>query len=258
MEDIYDYGMNIEIIKSDHDIEKQIDLVQQIIKSKDYDAVVCAPIDAAPFIHLINQAVKQGIPMYTFNNDSPFSNRLAYVGADYFDSGHLAGELLHQFTGSSRRFTLIMDEMHTFQMQQKIKGFKTFMHENENLWSGNPLKINHNHLDMSIARLKDDIEKADGIYVACGALAEVAKGIQHMELKKRPTIIGHDISQDINYFLQNNIVTATICQDPVHQGRVAARTVFNHLMLEEDIELVENIVKLEIVAKGNAKYYVNN
>ncbi|MFB5662521.1 substrate-binding domain-containing protein [Alteribacillus sp. HJP-4] len=258
-EDMYHYGMDIEIIRKDHEVEEQIKTVEDIIVSDKYDALVFAPVDAEPFLNVIQKGINQGFPIYTFNNDSPLSKRLSYVGADYLDAGRLAGELLHQFMGPSKNFTLILDELNTFQMKQKIKGFQEWAAYNGVTFE-TPLYIEHRRLNRnlneSIALLEQDIEGLDGIYVACGALADVAGGIERMNLKNRPIIVGHDISKDINHYLQKGVVTATICQDPVFQGRQAVQTVFNHLMLEEEIDQVEQIVKLEIVTKGNAKYYI--
>lgn len=258
LEDIYHYGFDIEIIKTSHDIQLQKDVVQNIIKSKSYDALVFAPADSTPFTNVIDTGIEQDFPIYTFNNDCPSSKRLSYVGADYLDSGRLAGELLYQFTNTSKKFALISDEMNTFQMQQKVLGFREFMSQGEELDLVGPLKIVSSRLRDSIAELKNELKDVDGIYVACGALADVAKGIQRMDLIKKPTLIGHDISKEIYDFLQKGIVTASISQDPLYQGILSVKTVFNHLMLEEKIEKVENIVKLEIVTKGNAKYYIRD
>jgi LacI family transcriptional regulator len=257
LEDIQDYGFNADIIKTPHSIEKQIKVVQSVINSDSYDGLVFCPVDAFPLTKVIDEGIDQDFPVYTFNNDSPSSKRLSFVGADYFDSGRLAGELLYKLTGSSKRLAIILDQMDTFQMKQKIKGFEEYMSICKEINFVKSLTIDHTNLTKSIEHLESNLKEVDGIYVACGALADVAKEMEFVKLNKKPILIGHDMSDDIYDFLQKEVVTASICQDPIYQGSLAVRIAFNHLMLENRIEKIENIVKLEIVTKGNAKYYLH-
>lgn len=256
--DLCDYGFEIDIIRtSKFEIEEQVQVVQDIIQSAKYDGLVLSANDATPFIHVINTGIENGFPIYTFNSDSPTSKRLSYVGADYQDSGRLAGELLYHFTHTSKKFALITDKMNTFQMQQKVLGFIEYTAQSNKVELIRPLKISNTDLSNSIMELEDELKLVDGIYVATGALADVARGIEEMKLNKNPILIGHDMNKEIHHFLKNNVITATICQDPVYQGSLAVRKVFDHLMLEEPIQVVKDIVKLEIVTKGNVKYYVH-
>lgn len=257
-QDLRDFGFEIEIIRTaKFDISEQIQVVEQIIHSGKYDGLVLSANDATPFIHVINSAIEKRFPIYTFNNDSPSSKRLSYVGADYQDAGRLAGELLYHFTHTSKKFALITDKMNTFQMQQKVLGFLEYMSQGNEMELLRPLKISNNDLNNSIMVLQEDLEHVDGIYVATGALADVAKGIEKMKLSNNPILIGHDMNKEIHHYLLNGVITASICQDPVYQGSLAVRKVFDHLMLGEPIKVVEDIVKLEIVTKGNVKYYLH-
>jgi LacI family transcriptional regulator len=257
-QDLRDYGFEIEIIRTKQfDVVEQIQIVEEIIHSEKYDGLVLSANDATPFIQVINRGIESGFPIYTFNNDSPSSKRLSYVGADYQDSGRLAGELLFRFTHRSKKFALITDKMNTFQMQQKVLGFIEYTSQCNEVEFIRPLKIDNKDLSNSIMELQDDLKHVDGIYVAAGALADVAVGIEKMELSNKPILVGHDMNKEIHHFLQNEVITATICQDPIYQGSLAVRKAFNHLMLEEPIEVVEDIMKLEIVTKGNVKYYLH-
>ncbi|WP_299088447.1 LacI family DNA-binding transcriptional regulator [uncultured Metabacillus sp.] len=257
--DLRDFGFEIEIIRTKKfDIQEQVKVVQDIIHSGKYNGLVLSANDAAPLMQVINTGIEKGFPIYTFNNDSPSSKRLSYVGANYQDSGRLAGELLYRFTHTSKKFALITDKINTFQMQQKVIGFIDYITQCDQIESIRPLKISNSDLSNSILELKKDLEQVDGIYVATGALAEVAKEIEKMKLSKKPILIGHDMNKEIHHYLLNDMITATICQDPVYQGSLAVRKAFDHLMLEEPIKVVEDIVKLEIVTKGNVKYYIHD
>ncbi|WP_100407411.1 LacI family DNA-binding transcriptional regulator [Bacillus solitudinis] len=254
--DLRHYGFEIEIIRTfKYDTSMQLEIVKEIIQSKKYDGLVFSANDASPFVQIINEGIEKGFPIYTINNDSPSSKRLFYVGADYLDSGRLAGELLYSFTHLKKRFAVITDIMNTFQMQQKVLGFKEYMGQRKDVEMIEPLKIDSNNLEQSLKTIQKEMIQVDGIYVASGNLAEVSHVIERIDINQRPRVIGHDMNESIYELLQKEVITASICQDPIYQGSLTVRKVFNHLMLEEAIDTIEDIVKLEIVTKGNVKYY---
>ncbi len=255
LEDIKDYGFHVDILKTPHTIHKQVEVVENIIQSQKYDGLVICPTDGVPLAKIIESGINNDFPIFTFNNDSPSSKRISYVGADYNDAGRLAGELAVKLTGTSKKFAIITDEADTFQMKQKRRGFEAYALENKQVEFVKMLKLDNQHMDESLQKIKQNILDVDGIYVACGALDEVAKIVKEIETDK-PVLIGHDMSEAIYQQLQNDIVAATICQDPLYQGSLAIRLAFNYLMLEKYPEKQDNIVKLEIVTKGNAKYYL--
>ncbi|MCK0470099.1 LacI family DNA-binding transcriptional regulator [Halalkalibacter sp. APA_J-10(15)] len=256
LEDIQDYGFNIELFKVPYKLKDQLEVVEQIIRSKSYQGLVICPTDDAPLTDCLRAAVGKGFPVYTFNNDSPLSQRLSYVGADYYDAGRLAGELLHRFTNESKRMAVVIDEADTFQMKEKKRGFEEFIINLNHVTSVNILKIDNRQLEQSIHSFKNLFQEIDAVYVACGALAEVSEQIADLQLSQKLVLIGHDMSDAIYHYLQEDVITATICQNPQYQGSIAVKTAFNHLMMEKPIEKKENIVKLEIVTKGNSKYYI--
>ncbi|MFC4403004.1 substrate-binding domain-containing protein [Gracilibacillus xinjiangensis] len=255
LEDMQHYGFHIEILKPPHTIEKQMEVVQQIINSERYDGLVICPTDGIPLTNIIETGIKKEFPIFTFNNDSPTSKRISYVGANYDDAGRLAGELLVKFTGASKKFAVITDEQDTFQMKQKRRGFEAFSLENNTIDFVKLLRYDNQNAEESLARIKSNITDVDGVYVACGALAEISVIVKELG-ENRPILIGHDMSNSIYQYLQEDIVTATICQDPYYQGNLALRLAFNYLMLNKAPDREEHIVKLEIVTKGNAKYYL--
>ncbi|RKL65731.1 hypothetical protein CR203_18945 [Salipaludibacillus neizhouensis] len=282
--DFQDYGFYIETIRTKKfDIEEQLETVQEIINSEKYDGLVLSPIDDFPFIDIINKGIERGIPIYTLNTDSPLSKRISYVGADYEDSGKLAGDLLDKFTPNSKKIALITDQIntlevkkqevtdakdslkqssrlrsrHSLQIKQKVHGFKEYMRKCNDKKQIYSFEIESNNLIPSIMSLKDELSDMDGIYVASGVLVEVATCLEQMNFNNMPVLLGHDMSEEIHQFFIRGIVTASICQDPVHQGYLSVRKVFNHLMLDIPIEQSRDIVKLEIVTKGNVKYYIH-
>ncbi|UOQ49396.1 LacI family transcriptional regulator [Gracilibacillus caseinilyticus] len=255
LEDFKDYGFHIDIRKTPHTIEKQMEVVQTIIQSEAYDGLVICPTDGVPLTSIIESGINNDFPIFTFNNDSPSSGRISHVGADYYDAGRLAAELSVHFTGNSKRFAIITDEANTYQMQQKRRGFEAFALEHQEVDAVKLLRLDNQSMEQSLTEIKKNLADVDSVYVACGSLAEVAQQVK--QLTDKPVLIGHDMSNAIYDSLHEDIVMATICQDPTYQGSLAVRLAFNYLMLNKLPVKESHIVKLEIVTKGNAKYYLN-
>ncbi|SEO12062.1 regulatory protein, lacI family [Amphibacillus marinus] len=256
LDDVQDYGFEINIFKTNYCLKDQKEAVEEIIATNLYNGLVICPVDDQQLTQLIAETGGDDFAIFTFNNDSPLSNRLSYVGANYHQAGRLAGEVLSLLTYQPKQLALIVDDSNTNQMRDKRQGFETFMAEQSPLTNVHVLKINNSQLDQSIRSCLEQLTSADGIYVACGSLAEVANAMTHFPEFINVKLIGHDMSQAIYQHLQQGTVAATICQNPYYQGILAVRTAFDHLMLEQPIDNKEKIVKLEIVTKENSFYYL--
>ncbi|HZG15835.1 MAG TPA: LacI family DNA-binding transcriptional regulator [Candidatus Bathyarchaeia archaeon] len=254
--DLRDYGLTVDIIRTPRiEFEQQIEIIQQTIDSGKYQALALAPNDANDVVDaVIDRAMEKGVSICTFNTDSPLSGRMFYVGSDYRDAGRLAADLLCKWIGESGN-VLVVTETTSFQMQQKITGFREVLLEYPDVNMLSPLKANYYESE-SYAGLLGDLDGVDGIYVASATLPSFAKYLDENVRDKRIVLIGHDLNQVSYEYLQRGVITATICQDPFMQGHMAVKTLFNHCVLGEPIKRKEHFTKLEIVTKENAKYYL--
>ncbi|MCA0756311.1 hypothetical protein KP806_14750 [Paenibacillus sp. N4] len=64
------------------------------------------------------------------------------------------------------------------------------------------------------------------------------------------------MTEEIYGHLRKGEITATICQDPMNQGYLTVKSMFDYLVSGEKVSEKENITKLEVVMKGNVRYYV--
>ncbi|MEF2966736.1 LacI family DNA-binding transcriptional regulator [Paenibacillus sp. M1] len=255
VDDFRDYGLNVSIIRSEgYDLVPQKKVVQQLIDSGKYDAIALSPNDPQEMADLIDRGVDQGIAVCTFNSDSPLSKRLFYVGCDYRIAGRLAADALCKFIGHKTRVGLVMSYTN-FQMQQKITGFREVVAEYDHIEMIGPLKLRQEDYDSPDA-FADYFREVDGIYVSSARLDVVAKYLEELEPEHRPVLIGHDMTEETYQYMKKGVVTATICQDPFNQGYLTVRSMFDHLVTGDKVAQKENITKLELVTKENARYYI--
>lgn len=260
-EELRDYGLRIELFKSEkYDMEKQKQVVQDIISSKEFDAIAISPNDSEEMADLIDQAMDSGMGICTFNNDSPLSKRLFYVGCDYRIAGRLAADLLCKMTGREAKLGLITSDASsvpsatTFQLQQKIMGFREVIAD-QHVEMTHLLKLKQEDYEQADV-FRSLFEQVDAVYVTSAKLNVVAQHLERSGLAGQVALIGHDMTEEIYSYMRNDVVTATICQDPVNQGYLAVKTLFAYLAYGEKINVKENITKLELVTKENARYYI--
>lgn len=235
---------------------QQIDCIRKFIDEQTYDAIVVSSLDSTPYTEIMNEGIKAGIPMFTLNNDVPESNRISFVGGDYFQAGYLAAELIYLFSKKLDQVVLIREENDFYQMRNKDSGFRKYFEDHQLDVKVHMIPINSNDIAFYDQWDNDLLRSTDGIYVASGILGEVAEHLYHQRYFN-PILVGHDMSEQIYRYLDKNIITATICQDPASQALVTVQQVYEYL-LESNRQLnKENIIKLEVVTKSNSKYYIN-
>ncbi|OXM82925.1 LacI family DNA-binding transcriptional regulator [Paenibacillus rigui] len=255
MEEFRDYGLHVHIIRSEkYDLERQKETVMKLIESGSYDAIAVSPNDPQEMADIIDHGVDQGVAICTFNSDSPLSKRLFYVGCDYRIAGRLAADMLCKLIGSKTRVGLIMSYTN-FQMQQKITGFREVVAEYDHIELVGPLKLQQEDYE-SLDTFIDYFRQVDGIYVSSAKLNVIARHVADANLSKPIALIGHDMTEEIYQYLRKGTVTATICQDPVNQGYLTVKSMFDYLVSGEKVNEKENITKLELATKENARYYI--
>ena len=73
------------------------------LTARKIDGVVLTAGEANALIPAIDRAVAAGIPVITFDSDSPGSTRLAFVGTDNYNAGWAAGKAMAEWLGRAGR-----------------------------------------------------------------------------------------------------------------------------------------------------------
>ena len=73
------------------------------LTARKIDGVVLTAGEANALIPAIDRAVAAGIPVITFDSDSPGSTRLAFVGTDNYNAGWAAGKAMAEWLGGAGR-----------------------------------------------------------------------------------------------------------------------------------------------------------
>ncbi|CAM3503234.1 MULTISPECIES: LacI family DNA-binding transcriptional regulator [Saccharibacillus] len=253
--DFRDCGLQVHTIRSkDYDLTEQKTKMLELVDSGEYDAIAISPNDPQEMTDVIDHAVSRNLTVGTFNSDSPLSSRLFYVGCDYRVAGRLAADTLCRLIGRRGRVGLIMSYTN-LQMQQKVTGFREVISSYPGVGLKAPLKVDQEEYT-SFETFADYFDGLDGVYVASAKLHLIAEHLEAAGLAGRVALIGHDMNDEIHEAMQRDVVTATICQDPFNQGYRIVKMLWEYLSSRKQPDPREKRIKLELVTRENAQYYV--
>ncbi len=101
----------------------QVQIIQDLI-SQHIDGLAISVADAASVKRVIDQARQAGIPVVTFDADSPDSQRQAYVGTDNKALGHALGAMLIKHHPKPGQYALVSGGPAAENLNQRVQGVR--------------------------------------------------------------------------------------------------------------------------------------
>ena len=108
------------------DAAEQARVMEDVI-AKGVDGIGISCNDPTACEEPINKAAQAGIPVMTWDSDSPESERFTYLGVDNYEGGRAAGELLVRFMGQEGKVALLTGVPGAFNLEERIRGFKDYV-----------------------------------------------------------------------------------------------------------------------------------
>lgn len=207
------------------DIAKQLDIIENLLL-QGAKGIAISPNDPTAVIRVINNAVEKGVPVVTFDSDSPDSKRLAYIGTDNKGAGRVAGETLAKFMGGKGKVAVLTGGLGALNLNQRIDGFKEALKD---------------YPDMEILTIEpddDDSEKAtkvaENLLLANADLAGffgvsapgapgAARAVKSANKVGKVMIVGFDDTPECRAFIEEGVIQATVAQRPFDMGYKAIK-----------------------------------
>src|SRR5438094_5194476 len=120
------YGIEIKIdwrTPNEEDAQKQAEAIEQLVLAgADGVAVSCS--DANKLTDAINSAVKNGVPVATFDSDAPNSKRFVTYAIDDVKCGERVLEELARFMGGTGIVAILAGNQNAPNLQKRVQGVK--------------------------------------------------------------------------------------------------------------------------------------
>ena len=115
-------NLDVEIRSANDDSQKQIDDIEYFI-SKDVDLLVVAPNQSEAVSPIIEKAYNMGIPVIVVDRSLNTDNYTAYIGADNYEIGKIAGEYIGGLLGGKGKVIEINGLSGSTPAMARNKGF---------------------------------------------------------------------------------------------------------------------------------------
>src|SRR5579872_5423779 len=120
------YGIQIKIdwrTPNEEDAQKQAEAIEQLVLAgADGIAVSCS--DANKLTDAINSAVKNGVPVATFDSDAPASKRFVTYGVDDAKCGGQVMDELAKIMGGKGVVAILAGNQNAPNLQKRVQGVK--------------------------------------------------------------------------------------------------------------------------------------
>jgi len=105
------------------DAAEQVRVLEDVIR-RGVNAIAISCDDPSACVEPINKAVASGIPVITWDSDSPESQRLTYLSINNYEAGRTAADLLARALKSKGKIALLTGVPGAYNLEERIRGFK--------------------------------------------------------------------------------------------------------------------------------------
>lgn len=233
-----------------YDARKQISIINEMVKQK-VNGIVLTPINDPEIAEKIDALKEKGIEVVTINTDVLNSQRMAYVGCRYRKSGTVAAGLLGMMSsGEEEKYAIVGNSKKNLAVERRIQGIQETLEEDfpwikvTDILEGEDSDERCYEL---VSRLLQEKKNLDGI---CFAAAGKEGGIRAiLDQKRKLKIVTFDITGETRAYLKNDIISATIGQEPYKQGYEGVDILGKYLIRNQKPETELNHTELSIVTK---------
>ncbi len=233
--ELKDFGISVTYYhtKAVNDAIRQIELFEEIIKEK-YDGILIIPANSLLLKPHVDAAVLEGIPVVTLNNDVPNSKRLCFVGEDSIRAGKVAAELMGKFTSSKGKVAILSGFSEASSLHERYAGFQDVIDKQyPEIEIIGPYEYFENVVEAYeiTKRLVIDHSDLTGIFLTTTTgLESAANAVLDVGKEHEVRIIGFDTNLHIEEMLKQNVIYATIYQDPRAQGYYSLKILSKFIM----------------------------
>ena len=220
---------------------------------------------------IIASIERKGIPFLTLNVDAPDSNRICYIGPDYRAGGRLAAEYIGKilrFKKNPRVLVIttpaeIPNDSSTPDLNRLR--YEGFLQGIQRYFGSIAHEVGYLTTDIRSKEVGSQIEdllrsrkaKVDVIYFIPAYNTQFIQALEKSG-HKDTVIVLHDMDSSANHYLEKNLQTAVIYQNPILQGYYAVKILENMLESGHPPDLRQITIEHSLLLNENKNLYKNH
>jgi ribose transport system substrate-binding protein len=217
------------------DVPTQVSQINSMLKAGQIDCLAFEAHAPGPYVGVVNQAMKMGVPVFSVNADSPNSRRIAFYGPDEFAGGQAAGKIVGQWAKahglSLKTAALMTGSVEGPWAQSRMKGFVSGI---KSVSTGITF-VNSPTSGIQSQGFAQPTVYADAkaylrghpqvqlVFHTDQGVEMVAKAINDLHLKGKVFTAGYNIDPPIASYVKNGTVVVTMVQGFANQAAAGAK-----------------------------------
>ena len=242
--DLASFGVEVQNLTTErYAVEGQRRILEHLLEER-VDAIAVIPAHASALDDLIAQHESAGTLVVTFHGDAPASRRSAFVGAEPFQAGVLAAEVLLKLMGNRGRVISFPGSIEKYHLAQRYAGFRSELARHAGLVSEEEALAGR---WLSSARL----ESGDAVYVGDEDLVDVATALERAGVQV--PCIGFGSTDSIRPLLDRRAVSAVVDASRYQEGYFAVQKAYQSILMRESGESLSGVqIPSTVVFASNA------
>lgn len=224
------------------------------------DGIFLSPIFYHEVLPFLAQWHDASVPFVLFNTEISDHGPLSYIGQDSYQSGKLAGKLMHY--GQSEPCSVLIvhiDEKidNAAHLLKKEEGLRDYFSEQSEIFGITTIELDSAEPESFNARLAqavDSVADLRHIFVTTSKAHLVAAELERRQLNDI-RIIGYDLVPANLHYLEKGSIGFLINQNPERQGYLGIRQLADFLVFRKTVSKTK-FLPLDIITLENLRYYL--
>lgn len=262
LKELKKFGLNVNFyFFNPYQVQSFIDKANEVIESEN-DGIILSPIFHRETLPFIENWKKSAVPYVLFNTEISEFEPLSYIGQDSYQSGFLAGKLIHY--GLSSPCTILIasfdeETSNAAHLEKKEQGFRNYFAQNNLLQQFDIIRADLNlQNSANFINQLDDVFQSNpnikSVFVTTSKAFEIAAYLNQKHIND-VKIIGYDLLPKNLHYLKNNTISFLINQNPKGQGFWSLQILADKLIFNKEVPLLKYL-PLDIITKENANYFI--
>ncbi len=247
----FNYNVILETMKG-YNVERQVELLDEL--SEKAEVIIITPISHPDVINKINELTDKGKKIITLIFDVENSKRLCHIGVDYNKVGRLAGNLMGLIVKENTKVAMLYGSDNVLCHKERLDGFKDYVNQHRpDIDIVTTVKNSDNDENgyTTTKKLLKDYPDVNALFISSGGISGICKAIKEANKVGKITVIASGRNPVIESLIKEGVVTATISQNPVEQGKMAVLTAFNMMTTNKKPDFDKHFVDINAVLFEN-------
>lgn len=236
------------------DSRKQVQQVKDMV-GQGIDLLIVSPNEAQPLTGIVEQTYNKGIPVIVIDRKTASASYTAYVGADNYEIGRMAGDYLGNLLKGKGNVVEVMGLPGSSPAIERERGFAEGLHKYPNVHIVNQLYGDwlKDHAEKQLSQIVPKLNNVDAIFAHNDVMTSGAREvINSAHITHKIRLIGVDALPGEGGGLQmidSKVIDASLLYPT--GGKEAIVTAFK--ILNKETFVRENILQTQVIDSTNAQ-----